>query len=179
MSGVGALGCKVNPNMVAYQPGPVNCDNICVQVSYQGRSVVLLNVGQPQVNFGVSYDAWNYLGFGVSAYMSAQPAAVLPMSWDYVSNELCRGLMYQGQLPLGVGAGSGFAQYCTANQPNSWVANNHMIWNLSDSCGQGHDEVCDMAWGTNNPTCPHPAYSQDATGIAFYTVKLGGAVMQG
>ncbi len=45
-SSVGVLGCKINTNRVAYWPMSVDCDNICVQVSYQGRSLNLLRIDQ-------------------------------------------------------------------------------------------------------------------------------------
>ena len=45
-SSIGVLGCKVNTNRVAYWPGSVDCNNICVSLSYEDRSVNLLRVDQ-------------------------------------------------------------------------------------------------------------------------------------
>lgn len=176
---VGVPACKINTNLVAYGQGPVDCNNICVEVSYQGRVLNLLNIGTPGGTYGVSYDAWNYLGYGMSAFMQPQPSAALQMNWKVVPNSSCFRNMVGGKLPLGPGAGSGLAQWCMQNQPNSFIATTHQIWNLSDTCTTGHDEPCDLPWGTNSPSCPHGAYSPDSTGIPFFNLKIGGAFAPG
>lgn len=45
-SSVGVLGCKIDTNRDAYWPMSVSCEDICVKVSYQGRSVNLLRIDQ-------------------------------------------------------------------------------------------------------------------------------------
>src|SRR3569833_2656431 len=66
-SSVGVLGCKINTDRVAYWPGSVDCNNICVKLSYGGRSVHLLRIAQSGGAYDISYDAWNYLQTGKSA----------------------------------------------------------------------------------------------------------------
>lgn len=58
-SSAGVLGCKIDTNRVAYWPGPVDCDSICVSVSRAGRSVTLLRIDSSQGAHDLSYDAWN------------------------------------------------------------------------------------------------------------------------
>jgi hypothetical protein len=53
-SSVGVLGCKINTNRVAYWPGSVDCNNICVKLSYNGRSVNLLRIDQSGGAYDVS-----------------------------------------------------------------------------------------------------------------------------
>ena len=45
-SSIGVLGCKINTNRVAYWPSFPSCDNMCVRVSSNGRSVHLLKIDQ-------------------------------------------------------------------------------------------------------------------------------------
>ncbi|KAG9536807.1 hypothetical protein KCV04_g23531, partial [Aureobasidium melanogenum] len=66
-SSVGVLGCKINTNRVAYWPMSVDCDNMCVKVSHQGRSLNLLRVDQSGGAYDMSYDAWNTLVTGKNA----------------------------------------------------------------------------------------------------------------
>ena len=40
-SSVGVLGCKIDTDRVAYWPASVDCTNICVSLSYEGRDVKL------------------------------------------------------------------------------------------------------------------------------------------
>ena len=66
-SSVGVLGCKVDTNRIAHWPLAVGCDNICVKVSNEGRSLHLLRIDMSQGAYDISYDAWNYLASGASA----------------------------------------------------------------------------------------------------------------
>lgn len=45
-SSIGVLGCKINTNRVAYWPSFPSCNNMCVKVSSNGRSVNLLKIDQ-------------------------------------------------------------------------------------------------------------------------------------
>ncbi|EXK23287.1 hypothetical protein FOMG_19933, partial [Fusarium oxysporum f. sp. melonis 26406] len=71
-STIGVLGCKIDTNRVAYWPGTVDCNNICVKVSNKGRDVHLLKIDSSGGAHDISYDAWNYLGFGESAAKNPQ-----------------------------------------------------------------------------------------------------------
>lgn len=62
---VGVIGCKVNMNCIVYWFSFVDCNDICVCVSYEG---CLLNFFKVDIFFGVFdifYDVWNYFGYGV------------------------------------------------------------------------------------------------------------------
>jgi hypothetical protein len=54
-SSLGVLGCKINTNRVAYWPTPVGCDDMCVKVSREGRSVHLLKIDQSRGAYDISY----------------------------------------------------------------------------------------------------------------------------
>jgi hypothetical protein len=157
-SSVGVLGCKINTDRVAYWPGSVDCNNICVEVSYAGRSVKLLRVDQSGGAYDISYDAWNYLVTGQSPRTDpvagggiAATYTNLPMS-DCVAD----GLVQNGQLAFTGANSMNFLAACHG-QPDSWVANNYVIYNIyNPTCTYGYDEVCTLDWATQNQaTCPH------------------------
>lgn len=159
-SSAGVLGCKINTDRVAYWPGPVDCNNICVEVSYDGRSVKLLRVDQSGGAHDISYDAWNYL-------VSGQPARSHPVAGGGVAATyrslpmdecMAEGLIREpsGKLAFTGANSMNFLAACHA-QPGSWVAGNHVIYNIiNPTCTYGFDEVCSLDWATQNQaTCPH------------------------
>jgi hypothetical protein len=155
-SSIGVLGCKINTNRVAYWPEAVGCDNICVKVSYQGRSVNLLKVDQSTGAHDISYDAWNFLVSGQSATAAPQQGGGVAMTYETVSPEECRPLLTDGALPLSAANSMNFVASCL-QQPGSWVAQNHELLNILDPvCHFGFDEKCalDLAQ-SNQPACPH------------------------
>lgn len=64
-SSVGILGCKIHYNRVAYWPMAVDCDSMCVRLSYQGKSTTVLHIDQAAGAYDISYDAWSQLYCGV------------------------------------------------------------------------------------------------------------------
>jgi hypothetical protein len=157
-SSVGVLGCKINTNRVAYWPMSVSCDNICVSLSYGGRSVYLLRIDQSGGAYDVSYDAWNYLITGASA--SAKPTAggATAMQFENVDASKCADLIHTDghKLPLSASNSMNFVADCIA-QSKSWVAKNYVMYNILDSiCSWGYDESCKLDLATSNqPSCPH------------------------
>jgi hypothetical protein len=89
-SSVGVLGCKINTNRVAYWPMSVDCDNICVRVSYAGRSLVLLRIDQSGGAYDISYDAYNYLVSGKSATDKPIMGGSVNMEVENISADNCR-----------------------------------------------------------------------------------------
>lgn len=83
-SSVGALGCKLNTNRVAYWPSPVDCDNICVKLTYDERSLYLLKIDQSAGAYDVSYDAWNYLAFGEATTVNPHMGGAISMIYEFV-----------------------------------------------------------------------------------------------
>ncbi|KAI5865616.1 hypothetical protein GGS23DRAFT_435557 [Durotheca rogersii] len=155
-SSVGVLGCKVDTNRVAYWPGSVDCNNICVSLSYEGRSVNLLRVDQSQGAFDVSYDAWNYLYTGYSATERPAAGGAVPMEFANVDASLCADLIHTdgGKLPLSAANSMNFLASCLG-QPDSWVAKNYVLYNILDStCSWGHDDECALDWpNANQASC--------------------------
>ncbi|KAI1458478.1 hypothetical protein F4805DRAFT_140732 [Annulohypoxylon moriforme] len=156
-SSIGVLGCKINTNRVAYWPGSVDCTNICVSLSYDGRTVNLLRVDQSQGAHDVSYDAWNYLYTGYSATEKPTAGGAVAMNYAEVDASQCADLIHTegSKLPLSAANSMNFLASCLA-QPDSWVAKNYVLYNILDStCFWGHDEVCSLDWpAANQASCP-------------------------
>ena len=173
-SSVGVLGCKVNTDRIAYWPGSVDCTNICVSLSYEGRSVRLLRIDQSGGAHDVSYDAWNYLYTGYSA--TDRPAAGGAIAMDYadVDASECADLIWtgDGKLPLSAANSMNFLASCLDS--DSWIGRNHVLYNILDPiCTWGYDEPCSLDWpNANQATCPHPLGSPQAlTSAPVWDVK--------
>ncbi|KAI1214757.1 uncharacterized protein F4807DRAFT_7821 [Annulohypoxylon truncatum] len=156
-SSVGVLGCKVDTNRIAYWPSAVDCTNICVSLSYGGRTVKLLRVDQSQGAHDVSYDAWNYLYTGYPATERPTAGGAVAMDFADVDASECADLLRTdgARLPLSAANSMNFLAGCLA-QPDSWVARNYVLYNILDStCSWGHDEVCTLDWpAANQASCP-------------------------
>ncbi|KAK4448795.1 hypothetical protein QBC34DRAFT_279695, partial [Podospora aff. communis PSN243] len=157
-SSVGVLGCKINTDRVAYWPGSVDCNNICIKLSYEGRSVHLLRIDQSGGAYDISYDAWNYLQTGKSAATDPIAGGTVAMEYEEVDASECASLIYteDSKLPLSAANSMNFLTSCLG-QPNSWVAQNHVLFNICDAiCSLGHDEECHLNLAVSNqPSCPH------------------------
>ncbi|KAK2035171.1 hypothetical protein LX32DRAFT_550921 [Colletotrichum zoysiae] len=162
-SSVGVLGCKINTDRVAYWPGSVDCNNLCISLSYDDgvtnrRTVKLLRVDQSQGAHDVSYDAWNYLYTGNSAKDLPVAGGPLPMQYAELPADECRSLLRTKDKTLALSASNSmnFLASCLA-QPGSWVAENYALYNVLDSvCSWGYDETCKLDWpAANQPTCKH------------------------
>lgn len=155
-SSIGVVGCKIDTNRVAYWPMSVDCNNICVKVSYEGRSLNLLKIDTSGGAYDISYDAWNYLGFGSSAKDDPQQGGGIAMEYEFVDADECADLLDDGKLPLTAANSMNYVAACLA-EPDSWVAKNHELINILDPvCHYGYDEVCSLDLSVSNqPTCPH------------------------
>ncbi|KAI0166739.1 hypothetical protein GGR52DRAFT_555325 [Hypoxylon sp. FL1284] len=156
-SSVGVLGCKVDTNRVAYWPGAVDCDRVCVEVRHGGRAVRLLRIDQSQGAHDVSYDAWNLLYTGYAATERPAAGGAVAMRYVDVDAAACADLLHtDGQkLPLSAANSMNFLAACLA-RPGSWVARNYVLYNVLDSaCAWGRDEVCALDWpAANQASCP-------------------------
>ncbi|KAI5924116.1 hypothetical protein F4810DRAFT_665767 [Camillea tinctor] len=156
-SSIGVLGCKIDTDRVAYWPGSVDCSNICVSLSYEGRSVKLLRVDQSQGAFDISYDAWNYLYTGYSATKKPTSGGPVAMNYENVDASECQDLLHTDghKLPLSAANSINFLASCLDG--DTWVGKNYVLFNILDSlCSWGHDEECTLDWPTaNQPTCPN------------------------
>lgn len=156
-SSIGVLGCKIDNNRVAYWPGSVGCDEICVRVYNEDRSVHLLRIDTSGGAYDISYDAWNYLAFGKSAVEEPHAGGGIDMNYDVVHASECRHLLHDGKLPLSASNSMNYVASCIS-QPASWVAQNYVLYNINDQlCKFGLDEECrlDLAI-SNQPSCPSP-----------------------
>ncbi|KAM0364341.1 hypothetical protein ACHAO7_009387 [Fusarium culmorum] len=154
-SSVGVLGCKIDTNRVAYWPGSVDCNNICVKVSHQGRSVNLLKIDSSGGAHDISYEAWNYLGFGKSATEDPQRGGGINMDYEYVHASQCKEILDDGKLPLAAANSMNYVASCLG-EPSSWVAQNYVLYNINDpTCKHGVDEKCHLNLAVSNqPECP-------------------------
>ena len=172
-SSVGVLGCKINTSRVAYWPGPVDCNDICVRVTHDTRALTLLRVDSSTAAFDISYDAWNILAFGVSATESPQVGGGVMMTYETVAAEECRELLDNGNLPLSAANSMNFLHECL-QQPNTFVAQHHRLYNILDpTCKYGIDEVCALHDGANQPECPGVLGSNSVLDLPMNEVSYG------
>ncbi|KAL6903025.1 hypothetical protein GGI43DRAFT_330127 [Trichoderma evansii] len=174
-SAIGVLGCHINTNRVAYWPGAVDCNNICVKLTYQGRSLNVLKIDSSGGAYDISYDAWNTLVFGQSATTDPQEGGGYPMDWEFVDNSECSDLLYNGKLPLSAANSVNYVASCL-QQPSSFAAQNYEFINILDPvCHYGYDEVCtfDLAV-SNQPSCPHQlGVPNTPTGVSVQNIQYG------
>ena len=141
-SSVGVLGCKIDTNRVAYWPGSVDCDNICVSLKYGGRELKLLRIDQSGGAYDVSYDAWNTLSTGESARTKPSVGGPIAMEYEHVNADECRGLLKtsDGKLALSASNSMNYLASCLS-KPDSWVAKNYALYNVLDPiCTIGQDQ---------------------------------------
>lgn len=174
-SSVGVLGCKINTDRVAYWPDSVDCNKICVKLTYEGRSVNLLRIDQSGGAHDISYDAWNYLQTGDSATTNPISGGGVAMEYEDVDASECADLIHTDgtKLPFSASNSMNFVSSCLA-QPNSWVAKNYVLYNIADSlCSWGYDETCTLDLATSNqPSCPHAlGATQALSGNPVYDIK--------
>ncbi|KAM7198713.1 hypothetical protein V8F20_006028 [Naviculisporaceae sp. PSN 640] len=160
-SSIGVLGCKVNTNRIAYWPNSISCTNLCVELSYEGRTVHLLRIDQSEGAHDVSYDAWNYLLTGYSATEKPVAGGATAMTYRDVDVSMCADIIHtaEGKLPLSASNSMNFVASCLADK-ESWVGKgNYELYNILDPiCSWGNDEVCSLDWegGKNQADCPTP-----------------------
>ncbi|RWA03239.1 hypothetical protein EKO27_g11868 [Xylaria grammica] len=157
-SSVGVLGCKVDTDRIAYWPGSVDCNNICLSLRYGDRSVKLLRIDSSQGAYDISYDAWNYLITGYPATERPTAGGATAMEFEYLEPSACSGLIHTDghKLPLSASNSINFLASCL-DQSDSWVAENYVLYNIQDAlCSWGHDEKCNLDWpNANQPNCSH------------------------
>lgn len=156
-SSIGVLGCKVNTDRIAYWPGAVDCNNLCVSLSYGDREVKLLRVDQSEGAHDVSYDAWNYLITGHGANDRPAVGGPIEMETEDLPASECKDLIKTKghKLPLSAANSMNFLASCLAKKDGNWVAENHVLYNVLDSiCTWGFDEQCELDWpNANQPKC--------------------------
>ncbi|KAI1810157.1 hypothetical protein GGS20DRAFT_568744 [Poronia punctata] len=174
-SSVGVLGCKIDTNRVAYWPGAVDCNNFCIRLSHEGRSLNILRIDTSGGAHDVSYDTWNMLVTGKSATEEPTAGGGVDMDYEVLDPSECADLFHTdgNKMPLSGANSMGFLAECL-NQPDSWVANNYVLYNIVDPvCHWGYNEVCDLDWpAANQATCPHQLGSTVAlTDQPVYDIK--------
>lgn len=127
-------------------------------MSHGGREVYLLHIDKSAGSCDISYDAWNYLGFGKNATEDPRGGGEILMQYEFVEPKNCLHLIDtpHHKLPLSAANSMNFLTECLG-QPSSWVAQNHHLYNIiNTACDTGFDELCFLAPGANQPTCPNP-----------------------
>ena len=174
-SSIGVVGCKINTDRVAYWPMAVDCNNVCVSLSYGGRTLYLLRIDQSGGAYDVSYDAWNYLMTGDSATSKPIAGGATPMEYETVDPFFCAPLIHTdgNKLPLSAPNSMNFLSSCLADS-TSFVARNHILYNILDPiCTWGYDETCSLDLSVSNQaSCPHTMGTPAAlTGAPVYNIR--------
>lgn len=174
-SSAGVLGCKINTNRVAYWPGLVDCNNICIEIHGPAKSLTLLRIDSSGGAYDISYDAWNELVYGESAKVNPQAGGPVEMTWEDVPFERCLDLLKtsDGTLAFSAPTGSNLPAHCLETQPGSVVATHYSLININDAqCHAGQDEECMYSPATRLLTCPSPAgYVLTDPGLPVYNIK--------
>lgn len=156
-SSIGVLGCKIDVNRVAYWPSFPGCDDICVRVTANGRSVTLLKIDQSGGAYDISYDAWNYLVTGRSAMENPIQGGAIDATYETVHPSECASIIKEPSGKLAFTAANSM-NYINSCPPSTWVGSNFALYNIVNPvCTWGYDEVCQMPDPSqgNQPTCPH------------------------
>jgi hypothetical protein len=155
---------------VAHFPGNFDCNNICIKVSSSGRDVFLLRIDTSGGSHDISYDAWNFLAFGVSASEEPHQGGPIDAEYETVGNEMCADLLNGGKLPFVFSTALGGCVFDTG----SFVAQNSQVFNIQDAmCTNGVDEECSID-SSGLPTCPHPIGTPGALNLPVNTVPFPG-----
>ncbi|RCI13069.1 hypothetical protein L249_1119 [Ophiocordyceps polyrhachis-furcata BCC 54312] len=160
-SSIGVLGCKgVDLSRIAYFPGTPGCDDICVKVTYEGRSVNLLRIDNSgsapspdnSGTFDMSCQAYDFLLHGTDNKKSCQTGGRTAMSYETVDPDECKHLLSDGVLPISAPNPNYYVQcanHPTFNQGSLKLA----LFNINDArCKYGIDEECSCS-GVGDPKC--------------------------
>lgn len=175
-SSIGVLGCKIDVNRVAYWPSPPGCDDICVRVTANGRSVNLLKIDQSGGAYDISYDAWNYLVVGQGAAENPQQGGGVAAAYETVDPSECAGLITEpsGRLAFAAANSMNFVTSCPAG---TWVGDHLALYNIVNPvCTYGYDELCELPDPSqgNQPICPHTLGLTDPlTSQPVYNIDYG------
>jgi hypothetical protein len=180
-SSVGVLGCKIDTNRVAYWPSAVSCNNMCVKVNANGRSVHLLKIDQSGGAYDIAYDAYNYLVTGKGAEEDPIQGGGVTATYEDVHMSECAHLLKTHDKSLAFTAANSMNFVTSCKDSNSWVGNNFSLFNVANSaCTMGIDERCeypDLTKG-NQPTCPHQLGLQTALeGQAVSNIAYGTGIV--
>ncbi|KAI0166881.1 hypothetical protein GGR52DRAFT_574846 [Hypoxylon sp. FL1284] len=175
-SSLGVLGCKIDVNRVAYWPEARGCDDFCVKVTANGRSVHLLAIDTSGGAHDISYDAWNYLVTGHSATDDPKQGGGIAATYEDVPMSECADLITEPSGRLAFSAVSSM-NTVSACLNNDWFADNYVLYNIYTSqCTLGYDETCELPPPSegNQATCPHTLGEQaQLTSQPVYNVDYG------
>lgn len=179
-SSVGVPGCKINTNRVAYWPGSVSCDDICVKLTNGEFSTHVLKIDSSAGAHDISYDAWVYLQNGGSAKDTPLTGGGIDMSYEFVPVSECADLLDGGSLPLSASNSMNFAASCMSS--DTWVGKNLKLLNILDPiCKYGYDETCTVDFDVSNqPSCPSGLGNPAPLNLPVINIEYGtGKEVQG
>jgi hypothetical protein len=179
-STIGVPGCHVDVNRIAYFPKYPDCDNLCLEVSANGRKVNLLHVDVSGSAYDISYDAYNYLVTGASAKDQPIQGGGVPADVKPVDMSNCADIIKtpDGKLPM-IATNPNFYTSCP---PSSWVGKNTALYNIKNLvCTIGFNEVCTLDLAVSNQaSCPHMLGASDPlSGLRVFDMEYGtGAALE-
>ena len=152
-----------------------DCNNLCMRVTANQRTVHLLHVDTSGGAFDISYDAWNYLHIGASAKEHPTTGGGLPAQYETVPMSECAGSIktWDGKLPIMAANSMNTYINCPVG---SWLRENSVLYNIQTSgCKYGYNEVCSLDLDVSNqPFCPHTLGAMDPlTGFEVSNIQYG------
>ncbi|CAN8102010.1 unnamed protein product [Discula destructiva] len=162
-SSIGVLGCKIDYNRVAYWPMAVDCDKMCVKLTYKGKSTTVLHIDQSGGAHDISYDAWSELNCGVPGTAQTCVGGGVDMDYEWVDMSQCSDILNgtDGKLAFSAANSMNTISACLGAGDN-WTARNYELYNIANpSCSLGLDEKCTLNYPSENqPACPGTLGSQ-------------------
>lgn len=174
-SSIGALGCMIDSNHVAYWPETVSCDDLCRKISIEDRHVTVLHIDESDKNFDISYDAWNYLTTGQSARDYPTTGGPTSATWESVPMSECADILSKagGKLPL---TATNSLSYLGPCGPETWARKNYDLINAADTqCRWGYNDTCSLV--NEAPICPSTKLGEYVDSLGIPIAFPGGPVI--
>lgn len=172
-SSIGVPGCHVDVDRIAYFPMAVDCNNLCLEIKANGRSVNVLHIDTSGGAYDISYDAWNYLMTGAGARENAIPGDPVPAEYSIVPMSNCQSIIKtpNGKLPI-TALNPNYQHDCPAG---SFGRDNTALYNFPNMvCSLGFNEQCTMDHTTTLISCPHTLGAQNPLGgLPVYDLEIG------
>ncbi|KAI3397178.1 hypothetical protein diail_11152 [Diaporthe ilicicola] len=171
-STIGALGCKVDVNRMAYWPYWPDCSKMCIKLTFGSRSRTVLHMDVSGGAHDISFDTYQYLAYGTSA--TASPAMLNPapngqvqMDYEVVDMSQCADIITSDTGKLAFTAGNPNQVNKCLGEGSNWVAKNYEVRNIAESqCQYGVDEVCSFDTVTGTSKCPSGVNSKGSVPLS-------------
>lgn len=167
-SSIGVHGCKIDVNRMAYWPYWPDCTGMCINLKFGSRSRTVLHLDRSGGAHDISFDTYQYLGYGTSAtskptFQNPAQDGAFEVTYEVVDMSQCADIITSDTGKMSFMALSpNQVNDCLKNGTN-WVAQNYELRNIANqACQYGVDEVCTHDTATGTASCPSGADKNSA-----------------